>query len=99
MASNRPGPEPCSSRSARSGVKRSTVVVVVVVDVFRSTKMNIWIILSLAAVVSADESCHSYAEGNVYPRESIHTGSHAPQLSKVQSKRTIIQVFMTRSRL
>jgi len=46
--------------------------------------MKILIFVSVIVIVSADESCHSFAEGNVYPRESIYVGTHEPQVSKVQ---------------
>ena len=48
-------------------------------------KMNILIFAACIAFVSAEESCHSFAGGNVYPRESIYSGAHELQVSKARS--------------
>ena len=61
------------------------------------SKMNVFIIALVVVVVSAEESCHSFAGGNVYPRESLFAGAHEPQVSKVQSMWTIIQGLKPRT--
>ena len=41
---------------------------------------------TICAVATAEQSCQSFADGEVYPRESSETSAHELQVSKARSK-------------
>lgn len=52
------------------------------------------LILAVSTLVAAEEACHSFAGGHVYPGETPRSTAHAVHWSKVQSKFSSCLVFL-----